>query len=306
MTHHFLKPFKFTPFLTLRGTESQIIAPFFADVDTRSGNLVTFGNDVVDGHPAFGVNWIGVGYYRNSTDKLNSFQLILISRSDRHPGDFDIEFNYDQIQWEAGDASDGIDGLGGSSAVAGFSNGSGLPGTSLQLNGSEISGKFLDLNPNGLVHNSLNTNVPGRYIFPIVNLTNTVLNVLRFSQGDPHWASAAYAGSTYTIQQQGCALATLAMALNYEGATTDPGALNTLMNNNNDFVGNAVNWDAATLGCLQQNSTLSTPIALRTAQYFKPNPRRKPSRRCRRGSKWQRRSRPFCARYRGKGRALHH
>jgi len=236
---------EFTPF-GLVGTSRQIIAPFFADVDTRSGDVVTFGNDVVDGHPAFGVNWINVGYFDDETDKLNSFQLILINRSDRNPGDFDIEFNYDQIQWEAGDASGGNDGLGGSSAVAGFSNGSGLPDSSLQLNGSEIPGRFLDLNPNGLIHNSLNTNLLGRYIFSIVNLTNTVLNVLRFSQGDPRWASATYAGSTYTIQQQGCALSTLAMALYYEGVTTDPGALNTLMNNNNDFVGNNVNWDAAT------------------------------------------------------------
>lgn len=235
----------FTPF-GLVGTKSQIIAPFFADVDTRVGNTVTFGNDVVDGHQAFGVNWIGVGYFDSNVDKLDSFQLVLIDRSDRNPGDFDIEFNYDQIQWETGDASGGVGGLGGSSAVAGFSNGSGLPGTYLQLNGSQIPGKFLDINPNGLVHNSLNTNVPGRYIFPIINLTNLVLNVQRFSQGDPRWGSQAYAGSSSTIQQQGSALSTLAMALDYAGVATDPGALNTLLVQSNDFAGNDVHWDPAT------------------------------------------------------------
>lgn len=235
----------FTPF-GLVDTKSQIIAPFFADVDTRAGNLVTFGNDVVDGHPAFGVNWIDVGYFDSHVDKLNSFQLVLIDRSDRHDGDFDIEFNYDQIQWECGDASGGTNGLGGSSAVAGFSNGSGLPGTSLQLNGSAIPGKFLDINANGLIHNSLNTNVPGRYIFPIVNLTNLVLNVQRFSQGDSRWASQAYGGTSSTIQQQGSALCCLAMALTYAGVATDPGALNTLLASSKDFAGNDVNWDAAT------------------------------------------------------------
>jgi PKD repeat protein len=236
---------EFTPF-GLAATATQVIAPFFADVDTRVGNVVTFGNDTVDGHPAFGVNWISVGYFDENTDKLNSFQLILIQRSDRNPGDFDIEFNYDQVQWETGDASDGVGGLGGSSAVVGFSNGSSRPGTSFELHGSGIPGQFLDSNPGGLIHRSLNSTVLGRYVIPIVNLTNTVLNVARFSQGDSRWAGNTYGNSSYTIQQMGCALSALAMALQYEGISTDPGALNTLMKNDNDFVGTGVNWSAAT------------------------------------------------------------
>ncbi|HZV36103.1 MAG TPA: nidogen-like domain-containing protein [Verrucomicrobiae bacterium] len=236
---------EYTPF-GLVGVSTEIIAPFFADVDTRVGNLTTFGNDVVDGHQAFGVDWIGVGYFDQKTDKLNSFQLILIDRSDRNPGDFDIEFNYDQVQWETGDASGGQDGLGGDSAVAGFSNGSGDPGTSMQLSGSATPGSFLDINPGGLIHNSLNTNVLGRYVIPIVNLTNTVLNVQRFSQGDSRWANNTYAKSSFTIQQKGCALTSLAMALKYAGISTDPGALNTLMNANGDYSGNSVDWDPAT------------------------------------------------------------
>src|SRR5581483_4164540 len=97
---------EYTPY-DLTNSESKIIAPFFADVDTRVGNLVSFGNDTVDGHNAFGVDWFNVGYFDTNVDKINSFQLILIDRSDRNPGDFDIEFNYDQVQWETGDASDG-------------------------------------------------------------------------------------------------------------------------------------------------------------------------------------------------------
>ena len=236
---------EFTPF-GMPGASNQIVAAFFADVDTRVGNVVTFGNDTVDGHQAFGVNWFGVGYFDDETDKLNSFQLILINRADRNPGDFDIEFNYDQIHWETGDASGGFDGLGGDSAVAGFSAGTGLPGTYFQLPGSAIPGEFLDNNPAGLIHGSLNTNVPGRYIIPIVNLTNTVLNVERFSQGDSRWGGNTYGNSNFTIQQKGCALSSLAMALNYEGVPTDPAALNALMKNDNDFVGTSVNWDAAT------------------------------------------------------------
>lgn len=238
---------EFTPF-GLVNTRSEIIAPFFADVDTRFAGIVTFGNDTVDGHQAFGVDWIGVGYYNvaNQTDKSNSFQVILINRSDRRPGDFDIEFNYDVVQWETGDASGGSDGLGGGSAVVGFSNGSGQPGTSLQFSGSGIPHSFLDINPGGLIHNSLNTNVLGRYVIPIVNLTNKVLNVTRFSQGDPRWGSQTYDDSGTNIQAQGSAVACLAMALNYAGIPTNPGQLNTVLENNHDFDENEVNWGPAT------------------------------------------------------------
>ena len=39
---------------------NQMIAPFFADVDTRNpaSGVVTFGNGTFDGRNAFGVNWI--------------------------------------------------------------------------------------------------------------------------------------------------------------------------------------------------------------------------------------------------------
>lgn len=237
--------FDYTPF-GLANTRTEIIAPYFADVDTRTIGSVTFGNDTVDGHQAFGVDWIGVGYFENATDKTNSFQLILINRSDRRPGDFDIEFNYDVVEWETGNASGGTDGLGGDSAVVGFSNGSGQPGTSLQFSGSGIPHSFLDINPGGLVHNSLNTNVLGRYVIPIVNLTNKVLNVTRLAQGDSRWGSQTYDDSGTNIQAQGSAVACLAMALNYAGIPTDPGQLNTVLENDHDFDENEVNWGPST------------------------------------------------------------
>ena len=87
---------------------------------------------------------------------------------DQGGGDFDIEFNYDQIQWEAGQASGGnADGLGGNSARVGFSNGTGDPGTFFELPGSGVPGSFLDSGPpdTALVLNSLNSDVPGRYVF---------------------------------------------------------------------------------------------------------------------------------------------
>ena len=162
----------FTPF-NLTTTGRQIIAPFFADVDTRSaGEPVRYGQDTVDGRPAFGVNWIDVDYFASSPNHTNrnSFQLVLIDRSDINPGDFDFEFNYDQIQWETGQASGGdANGRGGSSARAGFSNGTGLPGTAFELAGSAINGAFLDGGPNALISNRLNSNVDGRYVFRVRN-----------------------------------------------------------------------------------------------------------------------------------------
>ena len=157
----------FTPF-GLNGTARQIIAPFFADVDTggSGSSEVRYGTDIVDGRPAFGVNWINVGYYSERSDKLNSFQLILIDRSDLAAGAFDIEFNYDQIQWETGEASSGTNGLGGASVRVGFSNGTGIPGTSFELSGSAVNGALLDSNlSRGLIFNKLNNPLVGRYLF---------------------------------------------------------------------------------------------------------------------------------------------
>ena len=42
----------------------------------------------------------------------------------------------DRIRWETGDASGGTNGLGGSPARVGFSNGRGQPGTFFELTGS--------------------------------------------------------------------------------------------------------------------------------------------------------------------------
>ena len=156
----------FTPF-DLTSTETPIIAPFFADVDTRDAGSaeVKYGTDTLGGRQVFCVNWndVGVGYFSSNSDKLNNFQLLLIDRSDTGTGNFDIEFNYDRIQWETGDASGGTDGFGGSSARAGYSDG---VDDSHELPGSAVNGAFLDSNTDtGLIHNSRGTLQLGRYIF---------------------------------------------------------------------------------------------------------------------------------------------
>ena len=156
----------FTPF-NLSTAGRVIIAAFFADVDTRVGNTATYGSGTVDGRPAWGVNWNGVACFDQNPSVLNYFQLLLVDRSDIGVGDFDIEFNYDQIQWETGTASGGdASCLGGSSARVGYSDGTAA--NTFELPGSAVNGAFLDSNlTTGLVHNSLNNAQLGRYVFPV-------------------------------------------------------------------------------------------------------------------------------------------
>lgn len=148
-----------------------IIAPFFADVDTRGAGsgLTSFGTGIYNGNAAFGATWPAVGYYNTHTDRLDTFQVILDSRADTGAGNFDIFFNYDTIQWETGDASGGRGGLGGTSAAAGFNAGSGnAAGTYFQLAGSLTNGAFLDGGPDAL-NAGTNDGVAGQFLFQVRN-----------------------------------------------------------------------------------------------------------------------------------------
>lgn len=167
----------FTP-SGITGGSQPTLAPFWGDVDTRPAltapatNLVTYGNSTYDGHSAFGVDWVDVGYYAMSpTPARNAFQLIIVDRSDIAPGDFDFLFNYDQIQWETGQASGSdVAGCGGVSAHAGWTNGA---GTFYELPGSGVNGGFTDPGycggggANQLTTNSLGSDVAGRYQFEV-------------------------------------------------------------------------------------------------------------------------------------------
>jgi hypothetical protein len=175
----------YTPFGLTGGGVPPIIAPFFADIDTRSaGDAVTYGTDTVGGRAAFGVNWLNADYFSSSTNHTNrnSIQLVMIDRSDITAGDFDFWFNYNLIQWEAGTASSSdACGRGGVPAHVGYSNGlSGASNVSYELPGSGIAGAFLDsgldcagaltpAGPNALILNRLNSDQDGRYIFQVRN-----------------------------------------------------------------------------------------------------------------------------------------
>jgi len=136
-----------------------MIAPFFADVDTRGGgtpmqNTVSWASDARHVY----ASWHLVGYYAMHANLLNSFQVAITERSDVAAGDFDVELRYEQCQWTTGDASGGTMGLGGTPARAGFAAGDGLRG--LELPGAGTM-NVLDL------CTTSNVGVPGvwRYAF---------------------------------------------------------------------------------------------------------------------------------------------
>jgi membrane carboxypeptidase/penicillin-binding protein PbpC len=152
----------------LNSARLKIIAAFWADVDTRGNGsgIVKYGTGTVDGRSAFGATWINVGYFPSQVDKLNSFQIIFVDRSDIQVGDFDIELNYSKIQWEASVDNGGTNGLGGNSARVGLSDGASFH---FELPGSGINGALIDGGSNALISNSQNSEVAGRYYFEVRN-----------------------------------------------------------------------------------------------------------------------------------------
>ena len=182
--------------LPLQSNQHEMIAPFWGDVDTRPGATgdTSWSSGVFIGlRHAFAVTWPHVGYYDRNTNKHNTFQLVLIERSDIATGDFDIELNYDKIQWETGDApsSGGVNGLGGKSARVGISNGS---DRNVELAGSGVNGQLLDSALiTGLIYNSRNSAIRGRYVFQV--RSGVVLDAIQVSAGDDQ-ALAVGAGST--------------------------------------------------------------------------------------------------------------
>ena len=105
------------------GATQPVIAPFFADVDTR-GSLsgVVYVNQSIANETI--ITWDHVGYYSSHDDKLDTFQLVIRGDAyDTPEGEGQIGFFYGGMQWETGDASNGSGGFGGSPAAVGFGDG---------------------------------------------------------------------------------------------------------------------------------------------------------------------------------------
>jgi hypothetical protein len=160
----------FTPFGLSGALGEPIIAPFFGDVYTiGTSGLVHYQAKAagIGGNPTFGVEWPGVNFFADSTgSKHNTFEVLIVSRPDTGAGNADIYFNYGSMQWETGSASGGVNGLGGSCARVGYSNGTGDPGTHHEVTGSGVCGALIDRGANQLLTAS-NDGVPGQYLFTV-------------------------------------------------------------------------------------------------------------------------------------------
>ncbi len=95
------------PTATNAASFDNIIAPFWADVDTRiDGEGAESGQVWIDQDIATDtvtITWENVGSYRRNADQTNLFQLQLV---DRGSGDFDIVMRYERIDWTAGTSID--------------------------------------------------------------------------------------------------------------------------------------------------------------------------------------------------------
>jgi hypothetical protein len=146
-------------------TNQPMIAPWWADVDTRAGPGALPGNAVYLAAPnpnTVIVTWHNVGYYSNNNNKLNNFQLVLRNRADSGPGDFDFDFRYQKLEWTTGDLSGGSNGLGGTTAQAGYDDGQGL--NFFTLPGSRTP-EVLNL----VNQSNVATDTPGLWTFAVRN-----------------------------------------------------------------------------------------------------------------------------------------
>jgi hypothetical protein len=153
------------PWTSLSNLQRVIFAPFWADVDTTTNgsgtvgygtNCVYLGTDT-GWRGAFGITWAGVSYVSYEvprTNRANSFQMLLIDRSDMTNGDFDLQYRYQSIQWDTADSASGrggfcqLDGGSPSPARAGFASTNSV--CCFELPGSGACGALLDGGTNAL------------------------------------------------------------------------------------------------------------------------------------------------------------
>lgn len=106
-------------------TDFVMVAPFWADVDTRPAESGLPWYKITDHYMI--VIWDHVGYYSQQTDKLNTFQLIISDGTDPIiPNGNNVSFCYGDMEWTTGSASSGVGGFGGTPATVGVNEGDGV------------------------------------------------------------------------------------------------------------------------------------------------------------------------------------
>lgn len=100
---------------------NRMVAPFWADVDTRNnGGEVRYKLSPT----ALVVNWVAVAAYNQQTQRRNWFQVTITNGLDSTigPGNT-VEFCYLDLQWTTGTASGAVNGFGGTPASVGANRG---------------------------------------------------------------------------------------------------------------------------------------------------------------------------------------
>jgi len=128
-------------------TQYKMVAPFWADVDTRNAGSGVVHYKITDTYMI--VKWENVGYYNNHAEKKNTFQLIISNGNDTLiPGDNNVAFCYGDMQWTTGDASQGSNGFGGVPATVGANSGNGT--SFFQIGRFDVAGtNFVQTATNG-------------------------------------------------------------------------------------------------------------------------------------------------------------
>uniref|UniRef100_A0A914PEL2 NIDO domain-containing protein n=1 Tax=Panagrolaimus davidi TaxID=227884 RepID=A0A914PEL2_9BILA len=149
-----------------------MISPFWADVDTRDSgmndgvyfresfkdsDLQKAQTEVINAFPNLNgiqLKWVYIVTWFNPTSNRNSFQAAITTDGILS---FAI-FYYNNITWTTGDASNGINGLGGTPAQAGFDAGDITH--RLMIDGSCTSDMLT-------IQQRSNVNSPGKWVFQV-------------------------------------------------------------------------------------------------------------------------------------------
>ena len=127
-------------------TTFNMIAPFWADVDTRNTGSGLVYYKITDHYMI--VKWDSVGYFSNQVDKKNTFQLIISDGTDSIiSNNNNVAFCYGDMQWTTGNASQGVNGFGGVASSTGVNVANGI--NYAQICRSDSSGYIYD-GPYGL------------------------------------------------------------------------------------------------------------------------------------------------------------
>nr|XP_022323644.1 protein mesh-like [Crassostrea virginica] len=212
--------------------DARMIAPFWADIDTRKGGTVWYRettedslldratDEIKDYFPQFlrfRASWIFIATWENVAFfgcasegclKRNTFQAVLITNGQHS---FTI-YNFENIQWTTGTASGGSssNGLGGTPAQVGFNAGDGI--VYFTVNASRTP-DIVD------VDELSNVNIPGKFAFRID--ANVIVdggcNVNGYLTITPHYGPML--GGQYVVINGPCIEENATISLSINGLT---------------------------------------------------------------------------------------